>query len=90
VATKWRAVASDGHGRPVVIANGAESEPASCKDAFMLTRAPHLVLDGLVAATQMLHASRAIVYVAPSNRAAVMRAVGNAGGRDSTSAASRS
>ena len=76
VAAKWRAVLGAGHGHPVVIANGAESEPASCKDGFLLTRAPHLVLDGLVAAAKALRATRAVVHVAPASRAAVQLAVG--------------
>ena len=75
VATKWRSVLAEG-GRPVVIANGAESEPASRKDAFLLTRAPHLVLDGLAAAAGALRAHRAIVHVATSSRDAVETAVG--------------
>ncbi|MGE0296949.1 MAG: NADH-ubiquinone oxidoreductase-F iron-sulfur binding region domain-containing protein, partial [Pseudonocardia sp.] len=31
---------------PEVLVNGAESEPASVKDRMLLSRAPHLVLDG--------------------------------------------
>ena len=47
---------------PVVIANGAESEPASDKDATLLWLAPHLVLDGLQLAAEAVHAEQAILY----------------------------
>jgi NADH:ubiquinone oxidoreductase subunit F (NADH-binding) len=43
----------------VVLANGAESEPASGKDRLLLARAPHLVLDGIAVAAEAVGASRA-------------------------------
>lgn len=46
---KLRAVA-DGGRAPVVVANGAEGEPASAKDSVLMQRAPHLVVDGAVVA----------------------------------------
>jgi NADH:ubiquinone oxidoreductase subunit F (NADH-binding) len=60
-ARKMRAVA----GRPgrggaaVVVANGVESEPASGKDAMLLSQSPHLVLDGIAAAAAAVGASEA-------------------------------
>ena len=60
--TKLRAVAA-GRRRPVVVANGTEGEPASAKDRTLLVNAPHLVLDGITAATQALGADRAVLCV---------------------------
>lgn len=56
MATKMRAVAR-GRGRPVVIVNGAESEPASGKDRLLLTMRPHLVLDGALVAAAAVGAA---------------------------------
>jgi NADH:ubiquinone oxidoreductase subunit F (NADH-binding) len=70
-ARKMRAVAqAGGQGGPfgsavgtVVVANGAESEPASGKDRLLLTRAPHLVLDGIALAAEAVGATRAYLCV---------------------------
>ncbi len=63
VATKWRSIPHGRFSRPVVVANGAEGEPASSKDAFLLTRLPHLVIDGLSLAGAALGACQAVMYV---------------------------
>ena len=46
-----------------VIVNGAESEPASGKDRVLLTRAPHLVLDGALATARAIGTSSVTVAV---------------------------
>ena len=62
-ATKMRAVAS-GRGRPVIVANGMESEPASEKDQALLARSPHLVLDGISLAADAIGATEAHLCLA--------------------------
>jgi NADH:ubiquinone oxidoreductase subunit F (NADH-binding)/ferredoxin len=44
-AAKWRHIV--GAAEPVVVANGAEREPGTQKDRYLMTRRPFLVLDGL-------------------------------------------
>ncbi len=50
-------------GPPVVVVNGAEGEPGSAKDAVLLGRVPHLVLDGAAVLADAIGARQAIVAV---------------------------
>jgi NADH:ubiquinone oxidoreductase subunit F (NADH-binding) len=59
---KMRSVAA-GPGSKVLVANGAEGEPASRKDRLLLSRLPHLVLDGMTLAAEAVGASEAYLCV---------------------------
>ena len=59
---KMRSVAT-GPGNKVLVANGAEGEPASRKDRLVLSRLPHLVLDGMTLAAHAVGASEAYLCV---------------------------
>ncbi|MFI1920313.1 NADH-ubiquinone oxidoreductase-F iron-sulfur binding region domain-containing protein [Nocardia sp. NPDC020380] len=72
-ARKMTAAAA-GH-RPIVIANGAEGEPESSKDAILLTRAPHLVLDGLILVADAIGAHECHLYAPEPTLASVRRAL---------------
>ena len=49
--------------QPVVIANAMEGEPASSKDAVLLSHSPHLVLDGISLAVRTIGATDAFIAV---------------------------
>jgi NADH:ubiquinone oxidoreductase subunit F (NADH-binding) len=61
-ARKLRAVAA-GRRPSAVVVNGSETEPASAKDQLLLSRMPHLVLDGAMLAAGVVGAEQVIVQV---------------------------
>ncbi len=62
-ARKLSAVAHARDRHRAVVVNGSETEPASNKDRLLLSRLPHLVLDGAVLAADVVGASEVIVKV---------------------------
>jgi NADH:ubiquinone oxidoreductase subunit F (NADH-binding) len=71
VGRKWRAILEGSEPRPVIVANGAEGEPESMKDRFLMAHRPHLVIDGSVLAARTLGADRTELYLGREHVAAV-------------------
>ena len=63
-ATKMHAV-TRGRRRPVVVGNAMEGEPLSQKDAVLVTRVPHLVVEGLAIVGRALRARRSVLALGP-------------------------
>lgn len=77
VARKWQ-TALRGGGGGLVVANGAESEPVSAKDATLLQLRTHLVLDGVTAAARSTGSGDAVIWLhrgARASRVAIERAL---------------
>ena len=72
-AVKLRSVAVQ-RGSSMVLVNGAEGEPMSAKDRVLLAVAPHLVLDGALAAADAIDARRVTIAL-PEDAAAARNAV---------------
>jgi NADH:ubiquinone oxidoreductase subunit F (NADH-binding) len=72
---KLAAACAEGAG--IIVVNGMESEPASDKDKVLLTRAPHLVLDGAQLLAAACGAQEILVCV-PQRRDAIGDAVARA------------
>ena len=64
-ARKWQAVRAEA-GRPVVIANGAEGEPGSHKDRFVMLQRPAAIVEGVRLAARAVQASEAILFLKAS------------------------
>jgi NADH-quinone oxidoreductase subunit F len=79
-ARKWRAVRAEG-AEPFVVANGAEGEPGSFKDRYVMRRRPADVLAGLAIAARAIGAREAVVFLKGSfdePEAALSTAIGSA------------
>lgn len=68
VGRKWRSLAGQTGGRPVVLVNGAEGEPLSAKDRTLLALRPHLVIDGARIAAEAVGADRIVFYIGKEHR----------------------
>ena len=71
VAIKWRSVASQRSGTPVVLANGGEGEPLSRKDRVLMEQRPHLVIDGALLAAATVGADDIVLYVGADHTGAM-------------------
>jgi NADH:ubiquinone oxidoreductase subunit F (NADH-binding) len=71
VGRKWRAMAERSGGEAVIVANGAEGEPASFKDRTLMATRPHLVIDGAILAAEAVGAREIVLYVGGEHEAAV-------------------
>ena len=60
-AEKWRRLA--GATRPIVLVNGAEREPGTVKDRYLISSRPGLVLDGIRLASRAIGAAEAVIAV---------------------------
>jgi len=61
-ARKWKAVRAEA-GRPIVIANGAEGEPGSHKDRFVMLKQPDAIVEGVRLAARAVEAKQAILFL---------------------------
>jgi len=59
---KWHAVKIEG-GEPLVVANGAEGEPGSIKDRFVMLTRPGDVVTGLRIAARAVGATEAVIFL---------------------------
>lgn len=85
MARKLEAVRA-GRAQPVVVANGAEGEPMSVKDRWLLRHRPHLVLDGMRIAAELVDTTKTHAYLSdPASAVSVRTALAELAGNDAWS-----
>ena len=60
---KWEIVKNAPGREKYVVCNADESEPGTIKDRFIMERAPHLVIEGMMVALVVTGARRGIIYI---------------------------
>jgi NADH-quinone oxidoreductase subunit F len=63
---KWQGTLESGGERRFVVANGAEGEPGTFKDRYLMRRNPYQVIEGLLIAVHTISAERAYIGVKES------------------------
>lgn len=62
-AKKWRTVIAERRDKKFVVCNADESEPGTFKDRELLSRVPHLVIEGVMVAGLIIGAEKCYIYV---------------------------
>jgi len=60
---KWETVRHAPADQKYIVCNADESEPGTIKDRFIMRHAPHLVIEGMIAAAIVTGATRGIFYI---------------------------
>jgi formate dehydrogenase beta subunit len=61
--TKWELVRAQAEPEKFVVCNADESEPGTIKDRFIMTNAPHLVIEGMILCGLVVGARHGIFYI---------------------------
>lgn len=62
-AIKWETVYSDPSAVKYVVCNGAEGEPGTYKDRYLISKNPYLVLEGMLISAHAVEAKQAIIGI---------------------------
>jgi len=60
---KWQTVAADPSPKKYVVCNGAEGEPGTFKDRYMIVRNPYQLLEGMLICAYAVNAEQAIIGI---------------------------